>query len=91
MLSADLRRLWHLQIEGNFANDHRGKKVHFKCDAGDTTGNLKLIIAQTDTHGNKIVPKNWRKILDNCFYKVTNGVNASPALVSSPTEMDACL
>lgn len=43
-------------------NDRLGKKVRVKCNADDTIGDLKkLIAAQTGTKAEKIVLKKWCK------------------------------
>ena len=44
-------------------NDRLGKKVRVKCNADDTIGDLKkLIAAQTGTRADKIVLKKWYTI-----------------------------
>ncbi|XP_031224640.1 ubiquitin-like protein 5 [Mastomys coucha] len=44
-------------------SDRLGKKVPVKCNANDTIGDLKkLIAAQIGTHWNKIVLKKWYTI-----------------------------
>lgn len=56
-------------------NDRLGKKVRVKCNADDTIGDLKkLIAAQTGTKAEKIVLKKWCKYF---FYILENSLENS--------------
>lgn len=47
-------------------NDRLGKKVRVKCNADDTIGDLKKLIAlQIGTHHDKIILKKWYRIYNN--------------------------
>ncbi|XP_006055997.1 ubiquitin-like protein 5 [Bubalus kerabau] len=43
----------------SLCDDCLGKKVCIKCNTDDTTGDLKLITAQTGTCWKKMVLKKW--------------------------------
>ncbi|RWS24786.1 biotin--protein ligase-like protein [Leptotrombidium deliense] len=61
-------------------NDRLGKKVRIKCNADDTIGDLKkLIAAQTGTRADKIVLKKWYVIYKDHItledYEIHDGMN----------------
>jgi len=61
-------------------NDRLGKKVRVKCDADDTVGDLKLLIAaQTGTRPEKIILKKWYTIFKDHItlrdYEINDGMN----------------
>lgn len=61
-------------------NDRLGKKVRIKCNADDTIGDLKkLIAAQTGTRADKIVLKKWYTIFKDHItlgdYEIHDGMN----------------
>ncbi|KAB5523755.1 hypothetical protein PHYPO_G00156090 [Pangasianodon hypophthalmus] len=61
-------------------NDRLGKKVRVKCNADDTIGDLKkLIAAQTGTRWDKIVLKKWYTIFKDhvslADYEIHDGMN----------------
>lgn len=61
-------------------NDRLGKKVRVKCNASDTVGDLKkLVAAQTGTRFEKIVLKKWYTIYKDHItladYEIGDGMN----------------
>ncbi|KAL5012003.1 hypothetical protein ScPMuIL_010554 [Solemya velum] len=61
-------------------NDRLGKKVRVKCNADDTIGDLKkLIAAQTGTKSDRIVLKKWYTIFKDHVtlddYEIHDGMN----------------
>jgi len=61
-------------------NDRLGKKVRVKCNADDTVGDLKLLIAaQTGTRPEKIILKKWYTIFKDHItlrdYEINDGMN----------------
>ncbi|KIO19545.1 hypothetical protein M407DRAFT_147028 [Tulasnella calospora MUT 4182] len=62
------------------ANDRLGRKVRVKCDAEDTVGDLKkLIAAQTGTKAEKIILKKWYTIFKDHItladYEIHDGMS----------------
>jgi len=61
-------------------NDRLGNKVRVKCNADDTVGDLKLLIAaQTGTRPEKIILKKWYTIFKDHItlrdYEINDGMN----------------
>lgn len=61
-------------------NDRLGKKVRVKCNADDTIGDLKMLIAaQTGTRSERIILKKWYNIFKDHItlrdYEIHDGMN----------------